>query len=172
MEFNAKDKFYNELTLKNVYQYEAPAYDCTNRFETHYIYIFEDENRNEYKWSTTKFLRKKNRETGIFEDEFIGFFAKVLLKGTVKEISQYKGRPQIVLTRCSVRNIFEEGMSYEEYDEYLKREQMKNIEENGYEIKTVSYREYKEKYENYETVRDSFERNEHGCFIDIIIKEV
>lgn len=60
------------------------SFDST--FGTTYVYNFKDSNGNVFIWKTKNFFDVKN----------------CLLKGTIKEHSEYKGICQTVLTRCKV----------------------------------------------------------------------
>lgn len=158
-----KDNFI--LTLKNDYSYDVLRYGYHNTYDVAHIYTFEDEEGQQFVWKTT------GNKFGTYEtdEDFCGLEGKVILKGTVKEISTYRGREQVVLTRCSVRNILDRGMTAEEYNQFRIDNQNKSItEKDG--IKTVTYKEYKENYSDYETVIDSFIRTANGCFIDVIIR--
>lgn len=73
-----------EVTFKNEFFYET-------QFGGMCIYIFEDADGHQFKWSTsTGFSTSLERE------------AVIRIKGTIKEHSEYNGIKQTVLTRCKL----------------------------------------------------------------------
>jgi len=84
---NTGDKLEKELTLKKRVSYET-SYNGYNE-TTQYIYLFEDAERNIYKWNTAKFLELDNGDN-------------VKVKGTIKDHAEYAGAKQTVLTRCKI----------------------------------------------------------------------
>lgn len=80
------DKLEVRATFKAKYSYET---HYTYRGETHYIYKFADPDGNIIVWNTTSW-----QELEIGTD--------YLVKGTIKEHSEYKGEKQTVLQRCRV----------------------------------------------------------------------
>lgn len=73
-----------EVTFKNEFFYET-------QFGGMCIYIFEDADGHQFKWSTsTGFSTSLERE------------AVITIKGTIKEHSEYNGIKQTVLTRCKL----------------------------------------------------------------------
>ena len=92
-----------------------------------------------------------------------------MLKGSIKGEKEYNGNPQIQLTRCEVLSVLDEGPTPEELHERKKIEQKNSITVQDSVIR-VSYKEYKEKYNNCETIIDSFERTPNGCFIEVIVR--
>lgn len=84
---NVGEKVEKLVTLKRV-----------NCFETHFgyyeqtvgIYVFEDENKNVLIWKTASAPNVEIDET-------------VTIRGTVKELNEYKGTKQTVLTRCKIK---------------------------------------------------------------------
>lgn len=89
------DKIQIELTLKKRIAYET---NYTYYGGTSYIYIFEDNKGNQYKWNSAKFLEK------IVNNEYIAINENdsLKLKGSIKALEEYKGTKQTVLTRCKV----------------------------------------------------------------------
>lgn len=160
------DKIIQELLLIDeiVYGVEPRYYydDGVRR-----IYKFIDEYKNVYIWRTSKHV-------GLVLDEDTFLFASpgdnVVIKGTIKDISNYKGEDQIVLSRCRVERIMPNTSSDDELKKIKQELQLSKF--NGVkEIKTLSYKEYKEEYDKYEPLVDSFVRTDNGCFIDVIIPE-
>lgn len=93
---NVGDKIEKELTLKKRIAYSA----CYNGYSesTSYIYLFEDNNGNVYKWNTANFLEK---QVGRFLEP-INDGENVKLKGSIKAYEEYKDEKQTVLTRCKL----------------------------------------------------------------------
>lgn len=85
-----------ELTLKKRIAYSA-NYNGYNE-TTCYIYLFEDDNGNTYKWNTNKFLEKIIN--GSYE--VINEGEQTKLKGTIKVHEEYQGQKQTVITRCKI----------------------------------------------------------------------
>ena len=90
---NVGDKL--ELMVKLV-AYHTYETHITYRGETHYVYHFCDEAGNSIIWNTT-----------AWQDIDEG--KHYMLKGTIKEHSEYKGDKQTVLTRCRIKDIVKEG---------------------------------------------------------------
>lgn len=161
-----KDKIKTELVLIDDIVYGVEPihyYDDGCR----HIYKFIDKSHNVYVWKTSASLGI-SLDDNTFEPCDTG--DKVIIKATIKDISNYKGEEQIVLTRCKVENISHDALTEEDIQD-IKRDLQRCRISNVKEIKTVSYRDYKEKYNKYETVVGSFIRNDNGCFIDVIITE-
>ena len=93
---NVGDKFEKELMFERIIGFEG-YYGYT------YFVFFRDEEGRVYKWSTGKGTyqcwHKTNGRDAYLEYE-VG--KKYLIKGSVKEHSEYKGVKQTVITRCKV----------------------------------------------------------------------
>ncbi len=83
---NIGDKLEIELTLKKRIPYET---HYSYRGETSYIYLFEDENGNQYKWNSAKYINLDEN-------------TNIKIKGSIKAHDVYKEVKQTVLTRCKV----------------------------------------------------------------------
>lgn len=69
------------------------------RTETRWIYTFKDDSGNVFVWKTSSFLdRETERGLRPYEEG-----DRLILRGTVKEHSEYKGIKQTVLTRCKTK---------------------------------------------------------------------
>lgn len=77
---NAKEKFVYQLILKHDFPY-------TGSYGTTFKYIFEDENGNVLVWNSSKSFDLVRGN-------------KYLIKGTIKDHSEYKGTKQTIITRC------------------------------------------------------------------------
>ena len=93
---NVGDKFEKELMFERIIGFEG-YYGYT------YFIFFRDEEGHVFKWSTSNgtyhMYHKTNGKEGYLDYE-VG--KKYLIKGTVKEHSEYKGIKQTVITRCKV----------------------------------------------------------------------
>lgn len=77
-----KDKVELELTFKRSFGFEG-------QFGYSYIYIFEDDDHNIFKWSTGKSI-------SLDEED------RVRIKGTIKGHTEYRDEKQTELTRCKI----------------------------------------------------------------------
>lgn len=157
------------IFMENIIYYTEPKYYYDDG--SRHIYKFLDEDGNTLVWFSSKaigieFTDEKGNEVweGINEGD------RLYISATVKDVSSYKGEEQIVITRCKIEDIIKKQYWTEEDILSHKRfEQLDKIS-GQYEIKTVSYKSYKNDYLNCETVIGSFNRTDHGCFIDIIVQ--
>ena len=83
---NVGDRIEVPVTIKSAYNFEVASYSRWGRTETHTIYTMLDKDGNVYVWKTSGWLGQEGED--------------VVIKGTVKEHSEYKGVKQTVLTRC------------------------------------------------------------------------
>ena len=148
-----KDKIEMEATLKCEYKYEK-AYGWNA--QEHTIYIMEDTEGQQYKWDTTALMCLDiYDEDGTWIPEFAHVGDKVRIKGTVKDFSEYKGIPQVVLTRCKCLEITYKAPTKEEIADQKKHEQLDSLQEGDF-IWEMPYRQYKEHYADCETVAGSY----------------
>lgn len=82
------DKIDISVTLERRAWFEIPSFAGFGT-ETKYIYTFRDDQENAIVWKTSKGLIYETGE-------------KLNLKGTIKELSEYDGEKQTVLTRCKI----------------------------------------------------------------------
>lgn len=170
------------ITVKVTYVYSAEWKDYNFSYygTTHYTHIFKGEDGKTYVWKTT------NPMEYVDEDGYgasLWLKSEIELTGTVKEVNEYKGEPQTVLTRCKFKIIrlgkspTEIANEQWERKQQRKKEQLAGIGENDF-IWKMPYRQYKEHYSDCETVIDSYDSCEdskgirHGQpTIDVIIRE-
>ena len=134
------------------------------------IYRFIDEDKNIYMWRTSNALGIYYvNDRGEEEYQFVERGDKITLSGTLKEENEYNGVPQTVHTRCKVKNIIKSKAITEEKSLEIRRDLQLAKYEGIYEIRTVSYSEYKNNYNKCETLIDCFRRTGVGALIDIII---
>ena len=93
---NVGDKFQKELIFDKIFGYET-------MYGYSYIILFHDEENHVFKWSTGKGTyqcwHKTSGRNAYLESE-VG--RKYLIKGSIKEHSEYNGTKQTVITRCKV----------------------------------------------------------------------
>lgn len=164
-----KDRIALEVTLKCKYEYEK-TYQWQTQYHT--IYIMEDAEGQQYKWDTTGFLAAEAiiDEEGTVNYQVPDIGDKFMLKGTVKDFSEYKETPQVVLTRCKCLEITYRKPAKEEIEEQKKQKQLASLEEGDF-IQRMPYRQYKEHYADCETVFGSYHSDTRSCAtIEVIIR--
>lgn len=97
---NVGDKVEVVLTIDRVV--ECEFHPVSYKTITSYLYIMHDEKGNKVNWKSSEGIWKK---TGDHYEGMYGEGDKVTLKGTIKELSSYKGEKQTVLTRCKVKEV-------------------------------------------------------------------
>lgn len=166
---NIKDRIEIEVTLKCKYEYEK-RFDWMVQCYT--IFIMEDAEGQQYKWNTTGYLAAEPiiDDEGTVEYQVPDIGDKFILKGTVKDFTEYKGIPQVELTRCKCLEITYKAPTEEEIADQKKQEQLDSLQDGDF-IWRMPYKQYKEHYADCETVIDSFERDMHtGSTIEVIIR--
>ena len=97
---NVGDRVELTLTLKHSAHWEIQSYAGFGT-ETMYCHIFKDADGNTFTWKTAKGIYIPTN--GDFDVANNG--DTVVLKGTIKEHSEYNDEKQTVLTRCKVTKI-------------------------------------------------------------------
>lgn len=166
---NRSEKVIELLTLTGIYQYytDRVAYYGDDGWRV--IYTLEDCRGNVYSWrsSTAKLGKNVVDDNGDAIDWIpVRLGGKVALKGTVSGTGEYKGVPQTYLSRCKILEIVDFGPTEEEYIEMKRAEQLTG---RDCEVRRVRYSEYKNEYSNCETLYESFERTDRGCFISVLV---
>lgn len=169
--YNVKDKLIEELVYIDEIIYEGRSYSYYDD-GIRYLMKFIDNEGNVYVYRKDHHLGIEYLdERGHLQFEPMEVGDKVLISGTVKDVSEYKGEEQTVLTRCKLEDILKHGyMSEQEINQY-KRDKQLGRQKGNVEVKTVTYRDYKNKYSDLETIYGSFVRNDEGSFIDVIVPE-
>lgn len=145
------DKIDMVVTYKKCAWYDRPSFSGYGT-ETCYIHTFEDTMGNILVWKTTSSLYEiKEGDT-------------VSLKGTVKAHDEYKGEKQTQLQRCKVE-VLQKVKELTEAEK--KAEQLASIKD-GDLLWTLPYRQYKDYYEDCETIVGSYDENRRT--IDVIIR--
>lgn len=161
MKYEVKQKIDIAVTFKGTAGYSKPSYTGWG-YDDITINKFEDEEGNILVWKTTsgEIGMKVKKMTKHGEDYDIlspNKGAKIQIKGTVKAIGEYKGETQIELTRCKLVEIIEQAKSAEEVMEEKKEEQFQSIDfKGGDTVLEMTYKNYKERYADCETVIGSF----------------
>lgn len=152
-------------------------YTFTSRFgwaeQTNTIYTFEDENGNVYCWKTSGTL---GMDQHVLRDGMRDYSYDCVRRGdtftckaTVKEHSEYRGTKQTVVTRVKVESI-SHVPTKEELDEQKAKEQVASLADGDF-VWRMPYKQYKDHYEDCETVAGSFRRPDHGeSTIEVIIR--
>lgn len=175
-----------ELTVKmaNVHEYRRPAFGYG--YETAYIYSMTTEDGTAYVWKTTALMGKEVPDENGWIIKKNGTFAFLLVrKGDVLKItaspkgkSEYNGVEQNLLERVKVVEILERGKTPEEIEaekeaekEAKKQAQLDTLKEGDWIWERMPYKQYKEHYNDCETVIESFSRENGRSYIDVIIRE-
>ena len=149
-----------------------------------HIYKMKDDDDNVYVWKTENELyihvpcekndsrcynRNVDKDGNVTYTrlESINKGDKFTITGSVKEVSEYKGEKQTVLTRCKVVDIISKVTTYEELQAQKREQQLASIEEGDF-IYRMPYRQYKEHYADCEAIANSFDDVERT--IDVIVR--
>lgn len=149
------EKVFTQVKLNRISSYMAPSYNPYDGYETRYIYTMNDADGRTYVWKTTKILSVlKNAIDCVFrEDDNSCYEGDVLfITGSIKGEEEYKGQKQTVLTRVEVKQRVEAVPSTEE----KIAAQMSSIRPTD-KLVRMSYREYKNSYNDCETILNSYD---------------
>lgn len=150
-----------EVVLVNDYSYVDYSYSYYGT--THYIYTMKDAEGNVYVWKTTSTLMIYSSDGDMDNATCIRRGDTMIITGTVKEHSEYKGEKQIVLTRCKFSLVARK----QEEHETKSKEQKASLEDGDF-IWEMPYRQYKEHYSDCETLAGSYDEDERT--IKVIIR--
>ena len=160
-------KIVAEVKVNRIHSYSAPSYNPYDGYETHYIYDMTSiEDGKNYVWKTTKVMRIHNRnydcccrpENTIYPGDVIR------ITGNFKANVEYKGNPQVLISRVEVvERMFAEMSPSEKIDAQLASVTPfdKLIE--------MSYKEYKNKFADCETILNSY--NQYNKTIVVIVRD-
>lgn len=177
-----------KVEMKGIYSYQAPAYGYG--YETRYIYNMVAEDGTVYVWKTSSSMSIEVPYTGKpgchnFEDrkgnpidyQSVNKGDVITITATVKGQGEYKGQPQTELTRVKVTGIETKAQTpeqikaeQEERVQLKKQEQLDSLEDGDF-VWNMPYRQYKEHYSDCETLAGSFEKNDFGSTITVIIRD-
>lgn len=178
------EKIKVEVTMANIYKYEAPAFGYG--YETRYIYTMQDQDGTVYVWKTATWMHIDvyegvnqdhanfyDRKGIAYEPQGICKGDKIVITASVKGHGEYKGQSQTVLTRVKiVDRTYNAAGERKEKKENKKVEQMDSIKDGDF-IWEMPYRQFKEHYNDCETVIDSYDDHEGRlpATIKVIIRE-
>lgn len=156
------------VEMKGIYSYTAPAYGYG--VETRYIYKMVTDCRNVYVWKTTAIMSVGDSPVNVGD--------KLVIVGTVKGESEYRGEKQTELTRVKVKERTFRGKTWEEIQREREEAKERKAQEQRDSVQgmdiiwTMTYKQYKEHYSDCETITGSF-RREMGrpATIQVIIRE-
>ena len=156
------------VEMKGIYSYTAPAYGYG--VETRYIYKMATDCGNIYVWKTAAIMAVSDSPVNVGD--------KLVIVGTVKGESEYRGENQTELTRVKVKERTFRGKTWEEIQKGREEEKERKAQEQRDSIRgmdiiwTMTYKQYKEHYSDCETITGSF-RREMGrpATIQVIIRE-
>ena len=162
-------RFELKLTLKGAYEY-TKSFGWTVSDAT--IYKFVDDSNNILIWNTTSVLGIDREDADgnlVFEGVNVG--DSCTIKATIKEFSEYKGEEQVVLNRCKVVSIEHapKKMTKEEFFELKRKEQLDSISDGDF-IWNMTYKQFKEHYDDCETLANSFYYEGGKAYISVIIR--
>lgn len=154
------------VTMKNIFEYERPAYGYGT--ETAYIYTMTGEDGTVYVWKTTAYMGLETEDTnGNYTNargKKVKFHRvnkgdKIVITASVKGQGEYKGQPQTILTRVKVKESDFAGESRKEAKMKKAKEQRESLKGEDF-IWTMPYKQYKEHYSDCETIIDSYDTHE------------
>ena len=153
---NIKEK----IEIKAIYEKTFNFMSC---YGEQHVHKFTDTNGNVLVWKTQNLKENsgKNRE-------LIPEGSKVTIKATIKNYQEYKGEAQTVIIRCKF-DIIEKAATKKEKQTEKKKEQVASLQD-GDQIITMTYKNYKEHYADCETVAGSFSKDNGRATIDIIVR--
>lgn len=169
-DYSIKKRVSITVTLTNEYHYVNDTYSYYGTDK--YIYTFKDEDDNVLVWKTSTVIGMDvELENGYYAYEPVRIGDKIEIKATVKEFSEYKGEPQIVINRVKVNAIVEKALTKEEKEEIKKNEQIASLADDDF-LWNMEYRRFKNHYSDCETLAGSFEKHDgEPARITVIIRK-
>lgn len=159
-------------TVKLVYVYTYYSY-FTYQGEEHYKYIMRDSEGKAYVWDTQNGLYLNKHPGGkTIEDGYIQRIDKgdvFTFTAFVKGEKEYKGELQTLVVRLKVNSIESKAPTKEDKEAEKQKKQLESLEE-GDEILYMTYKNYKERYSDCETLSGSFETVEGKAYIRVIVR--
>lgn len=156
MTYTAKQKIDTSVTFVGARSYSRPSFSGYG-YEVVTINTFRDAEGIELVWktSTGTIAIEREDERGYCEREYPNDGAKIQIKGTVKSIGEYKGQPQVELTRVKLVAIVEQAKTKEEIEAERRQKQIDELKD-GDLVWEMPYRQYKEHYADCETLAGSY----------------
>lgn len=150
------------------------AYEYVSRFSGEYntFYCFEDEDGILYAYNCSSTLRAWHADDNSYEDIAKG--DKVHISGTFKSVGEYKGKQQIKITRVQVIHRLQRAARWEEIREMRRLDREAEAQEQRNSVKAtdkierMSYKKYKTKFADCETIKNSYD--EYSRTIEVIIR--
>ena len=140
-----------DLTLTKVC--EVPNY-FGYHVTTDYIYIFKDSGDNTLIWKTSCVI-------GMDDDNSdYGWIPvrrgdKINVMASIKGESEYKGEPQIIITRVKVKKIVERALTKADKIRFKRIDQMTSLQDGDF-LWEIPYSRYKKHYSDCETLAGSY----------------
>ena len=156
-----------ELTVTLVREYRFESYFGYNQTTT--IYTMEDADGNILVWKTNGYMWLETvNARGDIDTDFPRKGDEVTIRATVKEHGEYKGEQQTVLSRVKVTGIVH-APTKAELDAARAKEQLASLADGDF-LWRMPYKQYKDHYEDCETVAGSFRRSHGESTIEVIIR--
>ena len=153
-----------KVKMNGIYSFEIPSYRGYG-YDTKYIYNMSSEDGKVYVWKTTcEMWLPYGSERMLAQEEDV-----IRIVGFLKGEQEYKGVKQTLLCDVKCKEVFEYGRSWEERKAQKRQKQIESMG-LGDRIVEVTYREYKQKFSDCETLENSFERRNGVAYISIIKK--
>lgn len=150
-----------KLTIKAIY---LKSFSFSTYYGETNVHKFADEQGNILVWKTSNCVEWI--KDGYYE--FIPEGSVVEIKCSVKEHNKYKGEEQTVILRCKFTLIEEAKTEWEKLEE--KQNKQLNSLQEGDQILTMTYKNYKEHYSDCETVAGSFNTANGRAEIGVIVR--
>lgn len=150
-----------KLTVKATY---LKSFSFTTYYGKTQVHKFADEQGNILVWKTSKCVEWI--KDGYYE--YIPEGSVVEIKCSVKDHNEYKGEEQTIILRCKFI-LIEKAKTKQEKQEEKRDKQIASLQD-GDQIITMTYKNYKEHYADCETVAGSFSKDNGRATIDVIVR--
>ena len=157
-----------KLTVKATY---LKSFSFTTYYGKTQVHKFADEQGNILVWKTSKCVEWI--KDGYYE--YIPEGSVVEIKCSVKDHNEYKGEEQTIILRCKFTLIEKAKTKQEKQEEKRDKQEEKRDKQiaslqDGDQIITMTYKNYKEHYADCETVAGSFSKDNGRATIDVIVR--
>lgn len=159
-------KIFVNVKLEKIHSYEAPGYGYKSGYETHYIYVMKSDDGKTYVWKTSQVMRINNPDFDCIhrhEDNDCYEGDVLYISGNFRCESEFRGQMQTLINRVEVLERSHAGKTPEEKLQL----QLDSVGINDKIVK-MPYREYKTKYDGFETVMFSYDATDKT--IEVIIR--
>ncbi len=169
------EKFEGTVKLVKDYMYDT-RYGWN--YTTNHIYKFIGEDEKVYVWKTSNILSHDEVVGETLRSTFPTIGSKIHIKASIKGEGEYRGEPQINLTRVKVLEIVEMALTKEEKKQLRAAEQMATLKGGDF-VYQMPYKQYKEHYSDCETLAGSYTDSEFDGYnrrwipstIGVIVRE-